>query len=110
MHKNVTKETWEFDNEPLNSEKRIENQKKKGLSKIVYMESNRERLFSYSIIKDHSVIIEPNRHTIQVNRINNLGKQYIHKVQDHPATRDNLKETPNLKHLWMQMNQTILQI
>ena len=49
------------------------------------MESNRERLFSDSIIK--------------VNRINNLGKQYIHKVQDHPATRDNLKETPNLKHL-----------
>ena len=63
------------------------------------MQSNRERLFSDSIIKDHSVIIEPNRHTIQVNRINNLGKQYIHKVQDHPATRDNLKETPNLKHL-----------
>ena len=76
---------------------REENQKKNGLSKSVYMESNRARLFPDSIIKDKSVTIEPNRHTIRVKRNNNFGKQYHYNVPDIPATRDNLKEIFNSK-------------
>lgn len=76
---------------------RAENQKKNSLSKSVYMEANRARLFPDSIIKEKSanasLTIEPNRHTIRVNR----NTKNHHKVPDTPATRDNLKEIFNSK-------------
>lgn len=79
---------------------REENQKKNGLSKSVYMESNRERLFPDSIKEksvNASLAIEPNKHTIRVNKNNNLRQKNHHKVPDTPATRDNLKEIFNSK-------------
>ena len=70
---------------------RAENQKKNSLSKSVYMDANRARLFPDSIIKEKSANVSIQQ-TIRVNR-----KTNHHKVPDTPATRDNLKEIFNSK-------------
>ena len=57
---------------------RAENQKKNSLSKSVYMDANRARLFPDSIIKEKSANVSIQQ-TIRVNR-----KTNHHKVPDTP--------------------------